>query len=99
MGVPPVIIHLYEIFPYKPTIWGYPQLWKPLYIIPIQHADCHEFCSSPCDLLHCHGDFGYDKQLATGGVMACWPGNTDTISSAVVNMWGFPKTHLDHGSV
>ena len=31
IGVPPVIIH-FGIFPYKPTIFGYPHLWKPPYI-------------------------------------------------------------------
>ena len=31
MGVPPKIIHFNGIFPYKPSILGYPHLWKPPY--------------------------------------------------------------------
>ena len=30
IGVPPVLIHFWiGISPYKPSIWGYPPLWKP----------------------------------------------------------------------
>ena len=32
MGVPLVIIHFNGIFPYKPSIWGYPHYWKPICI-------------------------------------------------------------------
>ena len=34
IGVPLVIIHSNGIFPYKPSIWGYPHLWKPPYVPP-----------------------------------------------------------------
>ena len=50
MGVPPVIIHFNGVFPYKPSIWGYPHLWKPPYLYchlqigesQHQFADLHE---------------------------------------------------------
>ena len=32
----PQIIHFNGIFPYKPSIFGYPHLWKPQYIILYQ---------------------------------------------------------------
>ena len=31
IAAPLVIIHFHGIFPYKPTILGYPHLWKPAY--------------------------------------------------------------------
>ena len=31
IGVPLVIIHFNGFVPYKASIWGYPNLWKPPY--------------------------------------------------------------------
>ena len=54
-GVPLVIIQFHGIFPYKPTILGYPYLWKAL-------------CCKPNILLPVSGSWG--SNVATGQRLA-----------------------------
>ena len=48
IGVPPNHPNFSRMFPYKPSIWGYPHSWKPPFDGPSGHHSSQQFSSGNC---------------------------------------------------
>ena len=70
IGVPPVIIHFNGIFPYKPTIFGDPPLWKPPY--ESKHEIPYRWCLWELHLLMDKDPLAIEDEFA----IETWPLNS-----------------------